>query len=86
MFSRIKNLKITMVMATVIAAMWLFIKHLLGKNAKLEHRDKVNEEIKDIHEQQIEDEKEILTNEVTRIDEKIKDTKSKSRRDIASSL
>ena len=79
-------LKIKIAAAALIAGMWFYIKWLLSKNARLEHKDKVRDKIDEIGEKQDAITKEILDHEDERIENRVKANSGKSRRDRAGKL
>lgn len=71
----------------VAAGVFLFgilifiIKYQSSKIDKLDHENKIHEKKDEIQQQQIEDKKEVIEDEKERINERIKEGKTKSRRD-----
>lgn len=86
MFSKITKWKAYGVLAAIFSGMMLYIKLITSKNKRLEHKNKINEKVKEIHEEQILDTKEVLNEEPGKIEQRVKDSAGKSRRDRASRL
>jgi len=72
--------------AAVVLFMGYWIKYLLSKNARLEHKDKINDKLNAIRENQEVFKDKALVDEKIRIDEKIKTDNDKSIRDELNGL
>jgi len=77
-------MKLAAIAALVFMGYW--IKYLLSKNARLEHKDKINDKLNDIREGQKDDKQEVLKDEKERIDKRVKDSSGDKRRDRAGRL
>mgnify|MGYP003660294668 CR=1 FL=1 len=84
-FAWIGGLKIWLIIGGILTAVFSYLvlrlKYLKRKNEKLEHDEKINDEIKAIHEQQEEDTDEVLKNEQREIEKEIESLDPVSKRD-----
>jgi len=79
-------MKLKAIGLAIIAFGALLIKHLLGKNEKLEREIKIKDIVKENHEKQEADEIEILNNEEQEIETDLQEHRRLSRHDRASRL
>lgn len=80
------KLKIYTVVGAILAGMWYYIKHLKKKNEILEHNEEVREEVEVIKVEMDAIKEEVVSHEDERIENRIKASAGKSRRDRANKL
>lgn len=63
--------KITAGLSVALLTAWYYIKLLSSKNARLEHKDKINDKLKEIRKDQKEFKEEVIEDEKERIKAKV---------------